>query len=203
MQNKLFTEAGNFNYLQIRDRICERIEDTKKVSRMPAGLEDKIYNALKLIDAINQQPDYVQSYNGVRFEDIQIPKFLSSFIQPSKVSLKPEAKYADLRRVHSVKDAIPVDLGELKSLCDVVNSIMKAKIAPVMVSEYRRPKTLDEVKFCVTDGSIEVTCSEGSNDRFVPVPVISQVLAVVGEHVVNEDANYILNLYLDHMVFDE
>lgn len=203
MHKKLFTEAGNFNYHIIAERICERINDTKKVSRAPEGLMERIENVLNLIDAINQQPEYVQSYNGVRFEDIEIPKFLSHFIQPSKVSLKPEAKYPDLRRTHSVKDVVSIDLGELKSLCDNVNSIMKARALPVKISDHRRPKTLDEVKFCVTDGSIEVTCDEGASDRFVPVPVIPQVLAIVGEHVVNEDANYILNLFLDHMNFEE
>lgn len=193
---------SRLDYKQVYNRLLARIQDTKKVSRRLDSLPELDY-ALQLIDCINQEPEYVKSYDGCRFEDIPLPKFLSDFVQPSKISFKPDAKYVDLKRTHSVSGKVPVDLGKLKTLCDVINSIMKTNSAPVFVSELRRPKTLDEVRFCVTDGSVEVTSSEGSSDYFVPIPVIDQVLAIIGNHVVNEDANYILNLYLDYLKFDD
>lgn len=194
-------KGGYLNPASLSSRINERIADTKKVSKVLHNIKDIEY-ALSLIDCINQEPEYAVSYEGVRFEDIRVPKFLSDFIWPSKVSFKPELKYPDLRRVHSVDNKVPVDLRSLKRLCDNVNAEMKCDAPSVSIDQYRRPKTIDEVKFSVTHDKVERTMSEGSNDFFVPVPVISAVMDIVGEHVVNEDAEYIVNMYLDYLRFD-
>lgn len=199
-----YIKNSRLDYKQIATRMVERIQDAKKVSRNVTNKDNRLPEleyALELIDCINQEPDYVNSYEGVRFEDIPIPAFLSDFVGPSKVSLKPDTKYPDLRKVHSVDSKVPVDLGKLKRLCDIIDSVMRTDAKPVTIDQLRRPKTLDEVRFCVTDNSVELTCTDGSSDYFVPVPVVDQVLAIVGNHVANEDANYILGLYLDYIKF--
>lgn len=196
-----FIKGGYLDPIALSNRLNERMLDTKKVSRAVHDKSDILY-ALQLIEVINQLPDYVESYMGFRFDEIRIPKFLAPFVWPKKVSFKPDVKYSDLRRVRRDLTDVPVDLGRLKGLTDCVNSEFKCDIAPVAISELRSARTLDEVRFCVTEGEVERVIVDGAQDYFIPIPVISQILDVVGVHVVNEDAEYIVKLFLDYMRFD-
>lgn len=190
-------KGGYLDLSVLSGDIIDRISAMRKVSRLQKEEFVGVEYVLNLIDSINQLPEYEVSYGGYRFEDIKIPHFLTPFVWPAKVSFKPGTKYVDLRRVHEV-GPVSVDLNSLKTLQDRYNSVLKCDDKAVPVSELRRTLTIDDVKFSTTVDGVERVISDSPDDIFIPVPLVSAVGEIIGHRVFNEDANYVINLFVDY-----
>lgn len=192
---------GELDLNQVAERILQRMNNTKKISKAAVDLTDVKY-VLNLIDCINQLPEHAVSYDGFRLEDIHIPQCFKDFVWPSRVAFKAEAKYPDLRKVHQVQCEEKVDLSRLKDIADKIGSQFKVSVVKKSIAELRGAKTLDDVQYSViVEGEMRVDAS--NSEKFVPIPVCDAVATIVGNHVVNEDASYVVGLFLDYLEFDK
>lgn len=195
----IYNSNGHLKTKDLAQLINAKMLNAKKVSRVKDKTEELEYQ-LKLIAAINSQPEYEIAYMGYRYDEIRILKCLSAFVAPSRISFKSERVYANLKVVSDCEQ-VPVDLRQLKETLDVVNSEFKTTLDSVAISNLRRPVTLEEAKICVLINGTWRTVCDGDNYH-ISVPVIPEVGTILGHHVFNETAEYSANMYLDYLRFD-
>lgn len=197
----------NEGYLQwdcenIALRLDEVLTDTIKVSKPKHLLEDLVM-AIKVIDAINNLDEYAKSYYGDRFDDIFIPKCLSDFVYPSRVSLKDDSRYPDLRYISRDESDAVYNHAQMKRLVDAINAEFKVNESPAYISDIRKPVKLDDINIMVPSGNGFVTIVDGSSKGFIPVLVKNVILDIYGDRIFNEDANYVIEHYLTFFKVDE
>lgn len=176
-------------------RLDEVLTDTMKVSKSKHLLEDLVM-AIKVINAINNLDEYARSYYGNRFDDIFIPKCLSDFVYPSRVSLKDDSRYPDLRYISKDESDAVYNHAQMKRLVDAINAEFKMNESPVYISDLRKPVKLDDINIMVSSGNGFVTIVDGSSKGFIPVLVKDVILDIYGDRIFNEDANYVIEHYL-------
>lgn len=180
---------------KIAARLDEVLTDTMKVSKPKHDLEDLVM-AIQVIDAINNLDEYARSYYGDRFDDIFIPKCLSDFVFPSRVALKDDSRYPDLRYLSEKGDLAVYNHAQMKKLIDNINAEFKINEPPVYISDVRKPVKLDDVNIMTVSDKGFVTIVDGSSKGFIPVIIKDSILDIYGERIFNEDANYVIERYL-------
>jgi hypothetical protein len=180
---------------KIASRLNEVLNDTMKVSK-PKHDKDDLVMALEVIDTINNLDEYARSYFGDRFDDVFIPKCLSDFVYPSRVSLKDDSRYPDLRYLYDRKEPGIYNHARMKKLIDNINAEFKINEPPVYISDLRKPVKLDDVNIMTVSNDGIVTIVDGSSKGFIPVLVKDSILDIYGERIFNEDANYVIERYL-------
>lgn len=183
----------------IAERMHARINDTKKTAKCTHDIEDLKY-CCRLIQAINQLPEYAVAYNGVQLSDIKIPSFMKELVWPSKVSFKPGSKYPDLRKVTDIP-LVDVDLQALKRLSDTIGAEFKTEISVQAIKDMRDTAVLNDTKVAVWNGESWVIQSEGEDDICMPVPVVDWVYNLYGSHILNESAEYVINQWFNRIKF--
>lgn len=180
---------------KIASRLDEVLTDTMKVSKAKHEKDDLVM-ALEVIDAINNLDEYARSYFGDRIDDIFIPKCLSDFVYPSRVALKDDSRYPDLRYLSDRKEPAVYNHAQMKKLIDNINAEFKVNEPPVYISDLRKPVKLDDVNIMTVSGDGFVTIVDGSSKGFIPVLVKDSILDIYGDRIFNEDANYVIERYL-------
>lgn len=194
---KYFTkdEYPAMDMVQVAQRLDEVLSDTKRVSRKLHHYED-LRNVLLMIGAINCLDEFARNYQGDRFEEIFIPRCLSPFVAPSRISLKDDIRYPDLQFVSRSDTEMSFDPFATKRLIDTINAEFKINDSPVYISELRKPVKLDDAKIAVpTDKGIRVV-SEGENKGFVPFLVKESVFDICGDAIFNESADVVMERFL-------
>lgn len=180
---------------KIAARLDEVLTDTMKVSKTKHLLEDLVM-ALKVIDAVNCLDEYARSFNGDRLEDIFIPKCLSDFVYPSRISLKDDSRYPNIKYLPKEDVDAIYNHAEMKRLVDAINAEFKINDSPVYISDLRKPAKLDDVNVMTVSGNGFVTIVDGDSKGFIPVLVKDCILDIYGDRIFNEDANFVIEQYL-------
>jgi hypothetical protein len=189
------------DYLHINyDNVAEQIEvilkNTRRVSKQQHSSSDLKF-ALDIIDAINNLNEFQHSFDGYRLDEIFIPKFLQDFVAPSRVALKDDSRYPDLRLINpkGVSD-LRYNPYRMKRLNDNINGEFRTNVSPICISDLRKAVKLDDIHPGVHVGGSVLTIDEGDSKGFVPILLKDIAADIFGTNILNEDANVMFNKYL-------
>lgn len=189
-------EPTCIDYGEVAKHIEFILTNTRKVSR-PIHVYDDLVEAFKVIDAINNLNEFQNSFDGYRLDEIFIPKFLKDFVAPSRVALKDDSRYPDLRLINP-RGVKPVKYNpyRMRRLNDSINGEFRVNVSPVCISDIRKVVKLDDIHPGVCIDGLLFTIDEGDSKGFVPVLLKDIAVDIFGTTILNEDANVMFNKYL-------
>lgn len=196
---KLYLTDKGFNLNLIATEFVNKINCTKKVSRKYESSCDVEY-VLQCIMKINSLDWTATSCDGEIFDNIQIPSCFQDFVFPSKVALVANSRYPDLRFDVGDYSSIKIDKSKLIRVADEIYQLFKSDAQLKSISQLRQVVTLHDVNFAILMNGEWSVCDSGDSP-FVPVPLKSEVSPIIGNHAVNESANYVLQSYFDIFKF--
>lgn len=186
----------HIDYFKVAEQIEVILQNTRKVSKQQ-HLPDDLKYALKVIDAINNLNEFQRSFDGYRLDEIFIPKFLKDFVAPSRVALKDDSRYPDLRLINPKGfDDVRYNPYRMRRLNDTINGEFRVNVSPICISDIRKVVKLDDIHPGVYVGGSILTIDEGDSKGFVPVLLKDVALDIFGINILNEDANVMFNKYL-------
>jgi len=186
----------HIDYFKVAEQIEVILQNTRKVSKQQ-HLPDDLKYALKVIDAINNLDEFQRSFDGYRLDEIFIPKFLRDFVAPSRVALKDDSRYPDLRLINPKGfDDVRYNPYRMRRLNDTINGEFRINVSPICISDIRKVVKLDDIHPGVYVGGSILTIDEGDSKGFVPVLLKDVALDIFGINILNEDANVMFNKYL-------
>lgn len=195
---QLVTDDPNthIDYVKVAEQIEVILQNTRKVSKQQ-HLPDDLKYALKVIDAINNLNEFQRSFDGYRLDEIFIPKFLKDFVAPSRVALKDDSRYPDLRLINPKgSNDVRYNPYRMRRLNDTINGEFRINVSPICISDIRKVVKLDDIHPGVYVGGSILTIDEGDSKGFVPVLLKDVALDIFGINILNEDANVMFNKYL-------
>jgi len=186
----------HIDYFKVAEQIEVILQNTRKVSKQQ-HLPDDLKYALRVIDAINNLNEFQRSFDGYRLDEIFIPKFLRDFVAPSRVALKDDSRYPDLRLINPKGfDDVRYNPYRMRRLNDTINGEFRINVSPICISDIRKVVKLDDIHPGVYVGGSILTIDEGDSKGFVPVLLKDVALDIFGMNILNEDANVMFNKYL-------
>lgn len=186
----------HIDYFKVAEQLEVILQNTRKVSKQQHLPEDLKY-ALKVIDAINNLNEFQRSFDGYRLDEIFIPRFLKDFVAPSRVALKDDSRYPDLRLISTKGfEDVKYNPYRMRRLNDTINGEFRINVSPICISDIRKVVKLDDIHPGVYVGGSILTIDEGDSKGFIPVLLKDVALDIFGINILNEDANVMFNKFL-------
>lgn len=199
MSVKALYHDGTVDIIEAAKRLYGRIRNASRIHN-PRIEEADVVSILKLIDAINQEPETSTGYGGYLFEQIKIPACFAGFVWPEKVCFKAEMSYPDLRKIHEVED-IPVDLAYLKDVTDKLAGTFKTQAEVRAIDGLRTTVLLNDANFSVSYNGRDYVVPRTSDEYYIPYPVLDSVMDLYGPNLICQDADFICRLAIDELCF--
>lgn len=195
-----FVKGSQWDIKTVTKKLHSKMEATKRVSKSQIK-ESDIEKVLNTIAIVNSMDEFETMLNGRLLSDYEIPVCFRAFIAPKKVTIGTSNRYPDLREVRDTSGLEPCTVEELTDFIDKLGATYKvSNIGTVKLSE-RDAKTLNDCKeaMILVDGCAYVVSDDDA--WFVPVGLKKCVNDCVGTKVFNEDADYVLENFLNHFTF--
>lgn len=195
-----FVKGSQWDIKTVTKKLHCKMEATKRVSKSQIK-ESDIEKVLNTIAIVNSMDEFETMLNGRLLSDYEIPVCFRAFVAPKKVTIGTSNRYPDLREVRDTSGLEPCTVEELTDFIDKLGATYKvSNIGTVKLSE-RDAKTLNDCKeaMILVDGCAYVVSDDDA--WFVPVGLKKCVNDCVGTKVFNEDADYVLENFLNHFTF--
>lgn len=198
--SRFYSKSG-FKPEPVAKVLSEIAESSKRIGRCSVTYED-LLEALTVISRVNNLDEYARSLDGVLLEDIKIPECLKAFVSPSKVSFNVGDRYPNLKVLGDNDPNFNWTIRDLFEINNHISSTFKIDSRMVAIAELRQQSDLNSVKYAVTFNGDELYTLVDEAYNFVPVAVADAVGVLVGNHVANETADYVIEKYLSNFSFN-
>lgn len=195
-----YVKGSQWDIKSVAKKLYSKMEATKRVSKSQLKELD-IEKLLNTIAIVNSMDEFETVLEGRLLSDYEVPACFGAFIAPKKVTIGNSSRYPDLREVRDTSGLEPCTVEELTDFIDKLGATFKvSNIGTVKLSE-RDVKTLNDCKeaMILVDGCAYVVSDDDA--WFVPVGLKKCVNECVGTKVFNEDADYVLENFLNHFTF--
>lgn len=194
MKDSLFTNNG-FNPAKVAERLSEVAENSKRIGRCSVSYEDLV-KALTIISRVNNLDEYARSLDGILLDDIKIPECLKAFVSPSKISFVVGDRYPNLKVLSQNEPDFKWSVRDLYDINNHISSTFKTESKMVAITECRGAEDFNSAKYAVKKANGEYYTQVDDAYNFVPTVVSDAVGVLIGDHVANETADYVLEKYL-------
>lgn len=195
-----YVKQSQWDINTVAKKLHSKMEATKRVSKSQIKVTD-IEKVLNTIAIVNSMDEFETVLEGRLLSDYEVPACFRAFIAPKKVTIGNSSRYPDLREVRDTSGLEPCTVEELTDFIDKLGATYKvSNIGTVKLSE-RDAKTLNDCKeaMILVEGCAYVVSDDDA--WFVPVGLKKCVNDCVGTKVFNEDADYVLENFLNHFTF--
>lgn len=195
-----YFKGFSFDIEAVAKVLSEIAESSKRIGKCSVTYED-LHKALTVIVRVNNLDEYARSLDGVLLEDIKIPECLKAFVSPSKVSFVVGDRYPNIKMRDDNADGFKWSIRDLFEINNHISSTFKTDSRMVAITELRQQSDLNSVKYAVDLGNGEYFTQVDDAYNFIPVIVSDAVGVLIGNHVANESADYVVEKYLSNFSF--
>lgn len=195
-----YYKGFSFNIEAVAKVLSDIAESSKRIGRCSVSYED-LSKALTVIARVNNLDEYARSLDGILLDDVKIPECLKAFVSPSKISFVVGDRYPNLK-MRDVNDReFKWSIRDLFEINNHISSTFKTESKMVAITELRQQSDLNSVKYAVNLGDGEYFTHVDDAYNFIPVVVSDAVGVLIGNHVANESADYVIERYLSNFSF--
>lgn len=191
---------NSINIEEVATVLSQIAESSKRIGRCSVTKED-LKKALTVIVRVNNLDEFAHSLDGVLLEDIKIPECLKAFVSPSKISFVVGDRYPNLKKLDTVSGEFEWSIRDLYEINNHISSTFKIESKMVAITELRQQSDLNSVKYAVIKDDGEYYTQVDDAYNFIPTVVSDAVGVLIGDHIANETADYVVERYLSNFIF--